>query len=344
MKLRYKLLALMVVAASYQSVQADGCGRHGRISVGGGGISIGHFHIQPSAPQFQRQYSAPYQQSFPSGYESPSPVIYQDPNSVPVVHQQPGQPQPFPSNAAPAGQPNPGFPGQPVPNQANPSGPYAKQPVSAPVNAGQIPNVQNNGMPMANNGMPMQSNGSNAPSNGMNMQAQMQPNQAQGMFPGQASMPNQNNGMPAGNQAGPEMASGANMAMQGNVPGDNSGLTALQILSSFGGANGNAETMPGIPTATQIPPNHFGTWVVNMNGNQMVKLVLQPNNTFVWIVIKEGKESRLEGQYRLDGERLVLVRSSDLQQMAGTWTGNGSNFTFKLDGVPDSGMPFVRAQ
>ncbi len=92
---------------------ADGCGRHGRISVGGGGISIGHFHIQPSAPQFQRQYSAPYQQSFSSGYESPSPVIYQDPNSVPVVHQQPGQPQPFPSNAAPAGQPNPGFPGQP---------------------------------------------------------------------------------------------------------------------------------------------------------------------------------------------------------------------------------------
>ena len=339
----------MVVASSYQSVQADGCGgRHGRISVGNGGISIGHFHIQPSVPQYQRHYAAPYQQSYPSGYDSSSQVIYQDPNSYPVVHPQPGQPQPFPANAVPAGQANPGFPGQPGPNQANASVPNMKQPVSAPVNPGQNPNVQNNGMPMANNGMPMPNNGMNATNNGMNngmnMQAQMQPNQAQGMFPGQASMPSQPNGMPVSNQAVPETANGANMSLQGNVPSENSGLSALQILSSFGGGNGADPTMPGIPTATQIPPSHFGTWVVNMNGNQMVKLVLQPNNTFVWVVIKDGKESRLEGQYRLDGERLILVRSSDLQQMAGTWTGSGSNFTFKLDGVPDSGMPFARAQ
>ncbi len=136
------------------------------------------------------------------------------------------------------------------------------------------------------------------------------------------------------------MASGANMAMQGNVPGDNSGLSALQILSSFGGANGNAETMPGIPTATQIPPNHFGTWVVNMNGNQMVKLVLQPN---IRLCGSSSKKVRITfGRTVSIGWRAIGARSIQ-RPSANGWhlDGNGSNFTFKLDGVPDSGMPFV---
>ena len=41
--------------------------------------------------------------------------------------------------------------------------------------------------------------------------------------------------------------------------------------------------------------------------------------------------------------RLTLVRSSDLQQMEGSWTGQGSSFTFKLDGAATAGLNFSRS-
>lgn len=343
MKLRFKMLALIVAASSVQTVQAGGCGKHGKISFGNGGISIGPIQIQPSVSQYQRHYPAPCHQSMPSHYESGTQVVFQDPNSFPPAYPQSGQPVPFPPNV----QQNPNFPGQPGPSQGNPSVPFPSQSGSSPMNPGQMANSPINGMPMQNNGSQLANNGMNMPNNGMNMQSPMQPNVAQGMNAGQSSMPNgsmQPNGNPVAANSGAITANGASMPMSSNMGGDNGGLTALQILGSFGGGNGSADMMAGTPTATQIPPNHIGTWVVNTGENQFVKLVLQPNNTFVWIVIKEGKESRLEGQYRMDGQRLVLVRSSDLQQMAGSWTGNGSNFTFKLDGAPDNGLPFARAQ
>lgn len=363
MKLRSKLLALMLVTSSFSGAYADGCGGggHGRFSFGGGfgggGLSIGPFQ---SGHQY-RQYSTP-QYSMPTSYESTPQVIYQQPaHSIPssstsgpyqgqVIQGQPvmqGQPivqglpvsqgQPM-SPGQPMSQGQPMNPGQPVgqsqtmiqgqpgqmqPGQMQPQqgAQFAGQPGSSAGVPGQATNYQNN-MSQA------------MPNNGMNMQSQMQPTLAPPM-PG--SQPNMQN-RPA-QPSGQLISTGSN----------GSGLSALQILGSM--SSGTVDARPavesaaaGFQTATQMPPSHFGTWIVNMNGNQMIKLSLNQNNTFVWSVIKEGKESRLEGQYRLDGERLVLVRSSDLQQMAGSWTGNGSNFVFKLDGASDGGLPFARAQ
>lgn len=353
MKLRSKLLALMVISSSFSGAYADGCGGggHGRFSFGSGGFSFGPMHFQSPGHQYQQNYSAPCQHSVPSNYQSSPQVIYSDTSSGNRVYPQQGQPIPSnqpigmiqgqPSQLQPQMQPgqmqpqmqgsqmqspNPMQQPQLQPNQANS---FPGQLVSASGNPSQ--NYQANGM----NGMsqPM-------PGNGMNGQPQMQPGQTapvNGSQPMMQNRPQQSGGMSVGTSA------------QANVPGGNgSGLSALQILGSMSSAAGDmrqpVENVAGVATASQIPPSHFGTWVVNMNGNQMIRLSLNQNNTFVWSVIKDGNESRLEGQYRLDGQRLILVRSSDLQQMAGSWTGNGSNFTFKLDGASDNGLPFARVQ
>ncbi len=363
MKLRSKLLALMVISTSFSGAYADGCGGggHGRFSFGNGGFSFGPMHFQSPGHQFQQNYSAPCQHSVPSSYQSSPQVIYSDSSSGSRVYPQHGQPIPSnqpigmnqgqPSQMQPQIQPGQIQPGQmqqgqmqnqmqgsqmQSPNQmqqpqlqSSQGNPFPGQLVSASGNPGQ--NFQANSM----NGMSQA-----MPGNGMNGQTQMQPGQSapvNGSQPMMQNRPQQSGGMPGGTGS------------QGSIPnGNGSGISALQILGSMSSTTGDmkqpVENVAGTATASQIPPSHFGTWVVNMNGNQMIRLSLNQNNTFVWSVIKDGNESRLEGQYRLDGQRLILVRSSDLQQMAGSWTGNGSNFTFKLDGASDNGLPFARAQ
>ena len=82
---------------------------------------------------------------------------------------------------------------------------------------------------------------------------------------------------------------------------------------------------------------------MNLPGNQSVELSLNENGTFRWTATKQGKSSAFEGQYRLETGRLTLVRSTDLQQMAGSWTANGEKFTFKLDGTKAGGLAFARS-
>ena len=130
-------------------------------------------------------------------------------------------------------------------------------------------------------------------------------------------------------------------------PGSSSELTALQMLASI-----TVDEVMSDAVAVQIPEftalaspsisDHVGTWTVSLPGNQSLTLVLNDDNTFAWTAVKEGTSSSFEGQYRLENERLTLVRSNDLQQMSGSWKGEGSHFTFKLEGATNSGLGFVR--
>ena len=104
-----------------------------------------------------------------------------------------------------------------------------------------------------------------------------------------------------------------------------------------------------IPEFTAAPASsapaavHVGSWTVTLPGNQSVALELNQDGRFSWTATKDGKSSSFEGQYRLENDRLTLVRSSDLQQMSGSWTGQDTNFTFKLDGATTGGLSFQRS-
>ena len=123
--------------------------------------------------------------------------------------------------------------------------------------------------------------------------------------------------------------------------------TALQLLESLSDDTNNTESNSQIPEFGAASPNpagnHVGTWKVNLPGNQSVELSLNENGTFRWTATKNGKSSAFEGQYRLETGRLTLVRSTDLQQMTGSWTANGEKFTFKLDGAKAGGLAFARS-
>ena len=106
-------------------------------------------------------------------------------------------------------------------------------------------------------------------------------------------------------------------------------------------------------TATQIPQfsaaaqqpaaSHIGTWKANLPANQSVQLTLNADGSFVWTAIRSGKSSTFQGQFRLESGRLTLVRSNDLQQMAGSWSGAENQFTFKLNGATTGGLAFQRS-
>lgn len=103
-----------------------------------------------------------------------------------------------------------------------------------------------------------------------------------------------------------------------------------------------AEVPEFTAAASPMAGAHVGTWAVSLPGNQTIVLALNNDNSFSWNASKDGKQSSFQGQYRLEGSRLTLVRSNDLQQMAGSWNGSDANFTFKLDGATTSGLAFAR--
>ena len=72
-------------------------------------------------------------------------------------------------------------------------------------------------------------------------------------------------------------------------------------------------------------------------------LTLNEDGSFVWKATKNGKSNSFQGQFRLENSQLTLVRSNDLQQMKGSWTGAEDKFTFKLDGATTSGLAFARS-
>lgn len=375
-------VATTAALSSFNSAQAGGCGRGG-VSFGGGGIRIGfgggqisipsqHTHSSPvynypshshSAPSYSSSHSQPYSQpysqqpvysqpSYPQHvYSQPSmssEVIYASnvvPQSSTVMHQSPQVP---PMNSQPvhvqnSSTSNPGMI-QSNGHQATSSQNMAVQNLNSQ-------NVANqNGMPQ--NGMPL---------NGINGQ------------PSQGQVTNNQQQIAGSNQATSRpvaMNSTTNVGQQTNVnpvqpltAPNNAGspsnagsseLSALQMLASLNGDVGTTAasietTLPAelpefAPAAVPSTNVHVGNWQVVLPGNQTITLALNGDNSFQWNAVKEGKASSFQGQYRIETGRLTLVRSNDLQQMSGSWSGEGSNFTFKLDGATTSGLAFVRAQ
>ncbi len=82
---------------------------------------------------------------------------------------------------------------------------------------------------------------------------------------------------------------------------------------------------------------------MSLPGNQSVELTLNSDSSFIWTASKDGKSNSFQGQFRLEGNRLTLVRSNDLQQMTGNWSGADNQFTFKLDGATTGGLAFQRS-
>ncbi len=132
----------------------------------------------------------------------------------------------------------------------------------------------------------------------------------------------------------------------------NAEASALQLLASMtqpeSSDTTSASDSPQIPqfapakTTASSEVKHVGTWQVTLPGNQAVQLELNADGSFSWTASKDGKSSRFQGQYRLEDKRLTLVRSTDLQQMAGSWISRGDGFTFKLDGAANGGLNFNR--
>lgn len=222
-----------------------------------------------------------------------------------------------------------------------------------------------------------QINGQNVPQQNVPQQNVRQSNgnfAQQGSMPGNsnqqvASQPRANNGL-APNSGGNMGTGSAQFQNTGAETSGQTQLSALQMLASISGdaaqpqvqaqeqtvtpiANQPAQA-PMDPTATavevpefttaasQTAGSHVGTWAVSLPGNQTIVLALNNDNSFSWNASKDGKQSSFQGQYRLEGSRLTLVRSNDLQQMAGSWNGSDANFTFKLDGATTSGLAFTR--
>ncbi|QDV41979.1 hypothetical protein Enr13x_18220 [Stieleria neptunia] len=129
--------------------------------------------------------------------------------------------------------------------------------------------------------------------------------------------------------------------------------SALAALASLAAANSTATTSTAnisnpAPTSTTAvaasttTPQHIGSFRAALPSNVTIQLNLNDSGTFSWIVSKDGKTSQFSGQYRVTDGRLTLVRSNDLQQMAGKLTLGPNGFTFQLDGANNAGLDFKK--
>ena len=100
--------------------------------------------------------------------------------------------------------------------------------------------------------------------------------------------------------------------------------------------------VPQFTAASTTTAPHIGVFTATLPSNVTIELRLTSGNTFSWIVRNNGKVTQFSGQYRVSQGRLTLVRSQDLQQMAGTMTTASNGFTFKLDGTNNAGLNFKR--
>ena len=108
-------------------------------------------------------------------------------------------------------------------------------------------------------------------------------------------------------------------------------------------------TQPAVPQFSAVPTAasstaapHVGSFQANLPSNVTIELNLDNGGTFSWVVRNNGKTTQFSGQYRVTQGRLTLVRSNDLQQMAGKLTSAQNGFTFKLDGGNSGGLNFKK--
>lgn len=164
---------------------------------------------------------------------------------------------------------------------------------------------------------------------------------------------------PAATTAAPQVSTpvqavtpASNASATNSPTAEASALQMLAAMSASQAAPATAAAQPAQQAASQIPQftaanqqpaaNHVGTWKANLGNNQAVELTLKADGSFVWTAVRSGKSSTFEGQFRLESGRLTLVRSNDLQQMAGSWSGAGNQFTFKLRGATTGSLAFQR--
>lgn len=118
--------------------------------------------------------------------------------------------------------------------------------------------------------------------------------------------------------------------------------SALQALSAFG-----VEDAEALNSVTPDPQTevafHVGSWTAVLANNVTVQLVLQADGAFRWTANANGKSSSFEGTYSVNDGSLQLNRSSDNQQLSGSFTRtNSGGFNFKLQGKDDAGLNFAR--
>lgn len=85
-----------------------------------------------------------------------------------------------------------------------------------------------------------------------------------------------------------------------------------------------------------------GRYRATLPSKVAVELVLKSDGTFSWTVKSDRQSTAFSGQYRVGEGRLTLVRSRDLQKMAGTLSVDEGGFTFTLDGSNNAGLAFQR--
>lgn len=114
-------------------------------------------------------------------------------------------------------------------------------------------------------------------------------------------------------------------------------------------APAQATTQPAVPQFSAAPvaastnaSPHVGSFKASLPSNVTIELNLNNGGTFSWVVRGKGKTTQFSGQYQVTQGRLTLVRSNDLQQMAGKLTAGQNGFTFKLDGADNGGLNFKK--
>ncbi len=344
---RIALAATIAAVSGLQTIPAHACGgRSGGgggfgISIGGRGHSGGIFGGTFSGGGYGHAASAPVHrvpaqqvQSYPS-YPSAQPI------PAPSVHMQPTYSQPGYASSMPSqphyAQPNYAQPALSQPSYTQPT--YSQPGVGTSPSIQQAHHVQSQtvGQPsgVAN---PVSHAGSNP-----NVANVRPVTQATSQAPAQQRVASPRMAQSAPAAAAVQAAPAANSASQ---------PSALEMLASITLDEVSTEsveaTVAEIPEFTAAATSmsqveaHVGIWSVTLPGNQSVTLELGADGNFKWTATKDGKSSNFDGQFRLEGERLTLVRSQDLQQMAGNWSGADGNFTFKLDGATNSGLAFAR--
>ena len=342
---RFTQFAFTATVIALTTINTADAGCHGHGGLVGRVLSHGNAGVSQSYGQNHYNQPAP---SYPT--HAAAPVVHAQPAYSQPTYSQPSFSQPSFSQPGYAQQ---GF-SQPTYSQPNfPQDGGFEQDVYSHNNGFSQPSYpQQNSYPQQG-GFPQQSGFAQQP---MPTPAapSMQSNvvQAQSMAPANANM---QPAAPARQPVNAPQVIAARPSVTAAPAGGQAELSALQMLASISGEEApNAETVaqPAVSVAAEVPEfsaaatpsagTHVGSWTVNLPGNQKIVLVLNEDSSFNWNASKDGKSSSFAGQYRLEGDRLTLVRSSDLQQMAGSWNGEGANFTFKLDGATTSGMAFSR--
>ena len=297
--------ALALTAGS--TMTADACDRGGRFSIGRG---YSYSAPRPTYRSYAPTYSQP---TYPQSYSQPQhsysqPVPFSRPVAPQHVSPQPTFGQPAPAQVSRPVTPRPVTP-QPVTQQR-----VVAQPQAAPQRVTQA-----------------------APPSGTQSMTQRAT-----VRPVSATRPVTSQPATQPNAAASALQLLASINTPTTRPANPQPATSVPASTPRPAASQPSNQIPEFTAPNATVEGHVGTWNVQLPGNQSVELTLNNDRSFTWTATKQGKASSFTGQYRLESGRLTLVRSTDLQQMAGSWTGQDANFTFKLDGATNSGLTFTR--